>query len=96
MRIKVTFDKDKRPWTEARITVSHAGSFPSRKIFRGPTDYPTQLDYNLARHKTNTISKHFKDPIKAKLWAEEQVDAIKVRLDSWYNRLSLEDYEIHL
>lgn len=96
MRIRVTFDKNVSNFTETRITVSHAGSFPSRKIFRGPTDYPSNLEYSLSPQKTNTISKHFRDPVRAKLWAEEQVDSLRIRLESWYNRLTLKDYEVNL
>ena len=96
MKIKVSFKQDESKWTICTLTVIDAEDFPSRRIFRGTTDYPDELSYLLAPAVTNIIRKQFQDPVQAKAWANVQLEAIRVRLHNWFHRLSVEDYTITL
>lgn len=96
MKIKVSFKQDENEWTIVTLTVIDSDEFPTRRIFRGTTDYPDELSYTLSPSATNIIRKQFEDPMKAKAWANDQLEAIRVRLRNWFNRLHVEDYTITL
>jgi len=102
MKLKIEFEKKATGQIMAKITVVDQGDYPDAFIFPRilgetipPSDPSFRLGYNNRRYDCIT-SPLFNRPQEAIAWAENEVKALKQKLNEWRNIQVPESYTIEI
>ncbi|MHA1372522.1 MAG: hypothetical protein ACTSRA_22715 [Promethearchaeota archaeon] len=104
MKLKIEFEKKATGQIMAKITVVDQGDYPDNCIFYkilgwfvSPTDPDFRLGYSGFNKKYNYIrSPHFDRSQEAIAWAENEVKALKQKLNEWRNIQVPESYTVEI
>jgi len=104
MKLKIEFEKKATGQIMAKITVVDQGDYPDNCIFYKilggfvpPSDPEFHLGYGGFNKKHNYItSLRFNRPQEAIAWAENEVKALKQKLDEWRNIQVPKSYTVEI